>query len=115
MPELSVVEYVGLDGRAPFGAWLQSLGGIEAAKVVVAVDRLAVGNFSNVKSVGAGVFEVRIHYGPGYRVYFGRDGERIIVLLGGGTKQRQQRDIDAARNAWRDYRNRRSGMRQQEK
>ena len=114
MPEFTVVHYVASDGRAPYGAWFQALGRVEAAKVVVALDRLAAGNFSNVKSVGAGVLEVRIHYGPGYRVYFGRDGERIIVLLGGGTKQRQGRDIDAARHAWRDYWNRRSGMQPQE-
>jgi putative addiction module killer protein len=114
MPEFTVVHYVAPDGHVPFGAWFQSLGHIEAAKVVLAVDRLAAGNFSNVKPVGAGVLEVRIHYGPGYRVYFGRVGERIIVLLGGGTKQRQQRDIDAARQSWRDYRTRRSGMQPQE-
>ena len=103
MPEFTVVQYLAADGRAPFGRWFQLLGGIEAAKVVVALDRLAAGNFSNVKPVGAGVLEVRIHFGPGYRAYFGRDGERIIVLLGGGTKQRQERDVDAARRAWRDY------------
>lgn len=96
MPEFTVVHYLAPDGRAPFGAWVQLLGRVEAARVVVALDRLAAGNFSNVKSVGAGVLEVRVHFGPGYRVYFGRDGDRFIVLLGGGTKQRQQRDIDAA-------------------
>jgi putative addiction module killer protein len=114
MPEFTVVHYVAPDGRAPFGAWFQSLGRVEAAKVVVAVDRLAAGNLSNVKSVGAGVLELRIHYGPGIRVYFGRDGERIIVLLGGGTKQRQQHDIDAARRSWRDYRDRRARLPAQE-
>lgn len=69
----------------------------------MALDRLAAGNFSNVKPVGAGVNELRIHFGPGYRVYFGRDGERIIVLLAGGTKKRQDQDIAIARLAWRDY------------
>ena len=80
----------------------------------MAVDRLAAGNFSNVKPVGAGVLEVRVHFGPGYRVYFGRDGERIIVLLGGGTKQRQDRDIDGAKRAWRDYRDRKAKLSEQE-
>ena len=61
------------------------------------------GNLSNVKGVGEGVLECRIDFGPGYRIYFGRDGETIIVLLTGGTKKRQQRDIDAAHAYWRDY------------
>jgi putative addiction module killer protein len=61
------------------------------------------GNLSNVKGVGEGVLECRIDFGPGYRIYFGRDGEKIIVLLTGGTKKRQQRDIDAAHAYWRDY------------
>lgn len=108
MPEFTLVHYLPPDGKAPFERWFQSLGYVEAAKLSVALDRVAAGNFSNVKPVGAGVLELRIHFGPGYRVYFGRDGERIIVLLGGGTKQRQQRDIDAARRAWRDYWRRRA-------
>lgn len=114
MPEFTVVHYLAPDGRAPFERWFQLLGYLEAAKVVVALDRLAAGNFSNVKPVGAGVLELRIHFGPGYRVYFGRDRERVIVLLGGGTKQRQERDIDAARRAWRDYWRRRASRPQEE-
>lgn len=65
------------------------------------------GIVSNAKSVGAGVSEYRIDSGPGYRIYFGRDGETLIVLLGGGTKRRQQGDIETARRLWRDYRRRR--------
>ena len=61
------------------------------------------GNVSNVKSVGEGVLEYRINFGPGYRVYFGRDGNTLMILLTGGTKKRQQRDIDAARGYWQDY------------
>lgn len=64
-------------------------------------------NFSQVKGVGAGVFECRIDFGPGYRIYFGKDGERLVILLGGGTKKRQQRDIQAARECWADYKARR--------
>jgi putative addiction module killer protein len=64
---------------------------------------LEQGNFSNVKSVGEGVLEFRIDFGPGYRVYFGRDGETVVILLTGGTKKRQQRDIEAAHAYWRDY------------
>jgi putative addiction module killer protein len=65
-----------------------------------------VGNFSNVKAVGSGVFEYRIDFGPGYRVYFGKDGERLVILLGGGTKKRQQQDITAATANWLDYKRR---------
>ena len=65
------------------------------------------GLLSNVKGVGADVLEYRIDSGPGYRIYFGRDGEKLIVLLGGGTKRRQQGDIETAKRLWRDYRRRR--------
>jgi putative addiction module killer protein len=61
------------------------------------------GNFSNVKGVGEGVLEYKIDFGPGYRIYFGRDGDKIVILLMGGTKKRQQRDVDAAQDYWRDY------------
>lgn len=58
---------------------------------------------SNIKGVGSGVFECRIDFGPGYRVYFGKDGERLIVLVGGGTKKRQSKDIAIAHERWSDY------------
>jgi putative addiction module killer protein len=64
------------------------------------------GNFSNVEGVGSGVFEYRIDFGPGYRVYFGKDGETLVVLLGGSTKKRQQRAIEAARESWKEYKHR---------
>jgi putative addiction module killer protein len=69
------------------------------------------GNFSNAKGVGEGVLEYKIDFGPGYRVYFGRDGDTIVILLTGGTKKRQQRDIDAARAYWRDYKLSKRGRR----
>ena len=64
------------------------------------------GNFSNVKSVGNGVSERRIDFGPGYRIYFAKDGDNLIILLGGGTKKRQQSDINKAREYWKDYKDR---------
>ena len=73
----------------------------------MAIARLEQGNLSNVKGVGEGVLEYRINFGPGYRVYFGRDGETLVILLTGGTKKRQQRDIQAAIGLWADYRRRR--------
>ena len=74
-----------------------------AAKFTAAVYRLTQGNFSNVKGVGAGVFERKIDFGPGYRVYFGKDGETVVILLGGSSKQRQGAAIAAARARWQDY------------
>ena len=75
-----------------------------ALKVRTAIARLENGNFSNVEPVGEGVSECKIHFGPGYRVYFGKDGLSLVILLGGGTKQRQSRDIANAQRHWRDYR-----------
>ena len=77
-----------------------------AARVSAVLTRLADGNFSNVKGVGSGVFECRIDFGPGYRIYLGKDGERLVILLGGGSKKRQQHDINVATENWQDYKRR---------
>jgi putative addiction module killer protein len=74
-----------------------------ARKVTTALYRLGLGNFSNTKSLGAGIYECKINFGPGYRVYFAKEGELIVVLLGGGAKQRQQNDIRLALDRWKDY------------
>ncbi len=103
---IDVREYNDPAGRSPYGAWFDRLNATAAAKVATALTRLANGNFSNVKGVGSGVFECRIDFGPGYRVYFGKDGDRLVILLGGGTKKRQQRDIEAALANWQDYKRR---------
>ena len=96
-------QYVDRQGRNPFQQWFEALDGSTRARVSVALDRLERGNFSAVKGVGAGVFELRMDFGPGYRVYFGKDGDRIVILLGCGTKKRQQNDIDSACALWREY------------
>ena len=72
------------------------------------LDRLSLGNTSNVKGVGAGVMELKIDFGPGYRVYFGREGDRLILLLGGGTKRQQKKDIALAHAAWQAYKRRKA-------
>jgi putative addiction module killer protein len=100
---IEIREYLGLDGRRPFGIWFDRLHSDAARRVTTALYRLGLGNFSNVKGVGGGVFEYRIDFGPGYRVYFGKDGERIVILLCGGSKQRQQDDIEQAKQNWLDY------------
>ena len=96
-------QYVNRRNRSPYGDWFARLDNVAAAKVVVALVRLENGNTSNVKSVGEGVQELKIDFGPGYRVYCGWEGPMLVILLGGGTKKRQQRDIRAAHAAWRDY------------
>ena len=104
------LEYLDASGRSPFGRWFDALDPQAAAKVTIALARLELGNFSNAKGVGGGVFEYRIDSGPGYRVYFGRDGDVLVILLGGGTKQRQQNDITAAQARWTDYKMRKRGV-----
>ncbi|MGA8170850.1 MAG: type II toxin-antitoxin system RelE/ParE family toxin [Methylocystis sp.] len=89
--------YLAADGKSPFAEWFSNLDSATAAKVSIALARLEQGNFSNVKAVGESVLEYKINWGPGYRVYFGRDGDTLVILLTGGSKKRQQRDIDAAK------------------
>lgn len=103
--------YIAEDGRSPFEEWFAGLDHAAGAKVTVAVARLGQGNLSNVKSIGEGVLEYRSEFGPGYRVYFGRDGATLVILLTGGTKKRQQRDIEAAKAFWADYKRRRARRR----
>jgi len=101
-----VREYLDRRGRSPFGMWFNQLDKTVAAKVTVGLSRVALGNFSNVKSVSGGVFEFKIDYGPGFRIYFGRDGKAVVILLGGGSKKRQSKDIQDAILRWNDYRER---------
>jgi putative addiction module killer protein len=103
---VNVLEYLDAAGASPFGRWFNDIDAPAAAKVRVALQRMSQGNLSNAKGVGAGVLEYRIDSGPGHRIYFGRDGDLLIILLAGGTKQRQQRDIQAAQSRWTDYRRR---------
>lgn len=104
-----VREYEDANGRSPFGEWFRTLDPIAEARIVRALKRLEAGNVSKVKSVGSGVLELKVDFGPGYRVYFGKDGNEIVILLGGGTKKRQQRDIEAAHDSWLDYKARKKG------
>ena len=105
-----VHEYQGEAGASPFSRWFGKLKARAAAKVTTALVRMENGNLSNVKGLG-GIFEYKIDYGPGYRVYFGRDGDILILLLGGGTKKTQRHDISIARQRWVDYKRRKkTGM-----
>ena len=103
---MQVVEYLDLGANSPFARWFDGLNAEAAAKVTTALTRIEQGNLSNAKSIRGGVHEYRIDFGPGYRVYFGREGDTLIILLGGGTKKRQQQDIEAAHVRWTDYKRR---------
>lgn len=98
--------YIDEDGNRRFASWFEALDPTAAARVTIALTRLEQGNLSNAKSVGMGVHEYKIGFGPGYRIYFGRDGDALVILLGGGTKKRQQKDIAAAQTCWADYKRR---------
>jgi putative addiction module killer protein len=108
---VEIVEYLDGNGRSPFGVWFDRLPAAAAAKVAVAIDRIGRGLLGDVKSVGSGVSERRIDFGPGYRIYFASIKNRniihIVFLLGGGTKQRQNKDVEIARDRWKDFRARR--------
>jgi len=94
--------YIDEKGNKRFALWLESLDATAAAKVAISLTRMEQGNFSNAKGVGAGVYECKIDFGPGYRIYFGREGDRIVILIGGGTKKRQNKEIQAAQQGWAD-------------
>lgn len=108
---LDVREYLEEDGTSPFGAWFTGLDATAAAKVTVVLTRIEQGNLSNVKGVGKGVLEYRLDFGPGWRIYFGRDGDTLVILLAGGTKKRQQHDIEVAQVRWADYKRRKRSAR----
>lgn len=103
MPDMDVLEYVRPDGSSPFKSWFDALDPQAAAKVATAALRLEAGNLSNVKAIGGGLGEYRIDWGPGYRLYLARDGAALIVLFAGGTKKRQQRDIETAQALLAEY------------
>jgi putative addiction module killer protein len=105
---IDVKEYIDAQGHSPYGKWFDRLSAQAAAKVAIAVTRMSQGNLSSVKGVGEGVMERVIDWGPGYRVYFAWDGATLIILLGGGSKKRQDADIAHAKACWQDYRKRKT-------
>ncbi len=105
-PSIEIREFYDDKGVSPFSKWFNGLNAQAAAKVTANLVRAGLGNFSNSKSISGGVYEFRIDFGPGYRVYFGKDGEKIIILLGGGTKKKQSVDIRKAQELWKEYKER---------
>ncbi len=108
MPQFELRTYLDEQGRSPFENWILDLDEQAQAKMAIALSRLERGNVSNVEAVGEGVSELKLNWGPGYRVYFGHDGKTIVILLCGGTKKRRSRDIAAAKARWADYKARKA-------
>ena len=100
---VNVREYETADGKIPFREWLATLDRAIRARIQARVLRFEAGNLGDHRSVGAGVREARVMFGPGYRIYFGRDGTSLVLLLAGGTKASQTRDIRRTQDYWRDY------------
>ena len=101
--KIRIESYISEDNIEPFTKWFNKLKAIAAAKVSTALYRMEQGNYSNVKSLGDGVFEYKIDFGPGYRIYFGQDGDELVILVGGGSKKQQDKDIKIAKQYWNEY------------
>jgi putative addiction module killer protein len=103
---IEIVAYVDASGASPFARWFGGLDRPTATKVTTALSRIEQGNLSNLKGLGGGLSECRLNFGPGYRLYLGRRGDRVVLLLSGGTKRRQSDDIARARAYLADYEDR---------
>jgi putative addiction module killer protein len=108
MSEITIKSFVETNGNVPFQEWLDSLDRHTQARIAVGLTRLSRGNRSQVRGVGDGVAELKMDFGPGYRIYFGQDGEMLIILLAGGTKRRQNEDIARAKTRWLEYKQRKA-------
>lgn len=105
--EREVRTYLTKDGIAPYDEWLDAFQDAPTRGIIRArLNRVRLGNFGDCTSIGDGVFEFRIDYGPGFRVYFGQEGRNLVILLCGGNKSSQRRDIENAKKYWADYRTR---------
>lgn len=103
--------YRNAQGRTHFTEWFSGLRDRQArARIAARLERLETGNFGDCKGVSGGVSELRIDWGPGYRVYFARDGQTVIVLLCGGDKRKQDADIGKAVELWQEYVNRKRSV-----
>ena len=104
---MEVRQYQTIDGRRPLDEWMDGLRDRTIrARIAARLDRLSEGLRGDWKSAGSGVFELRIDHGPGFRVYYGQDGDTLILLLCGGTKRTQTKDIEKAHAYWKDYKTR---------
>jgi putative addiction module killer protein len=111
---MKVQEYIREDGSNPYQKWFDSLDPQAAAKVTVAKARLELGNTSNIKWFD-GIGEYRINWGAGYRIYLVQEGKQLIILFGGGTKKKQQADIERAKELYKEYKERKKKFKQKKR
>lgn len=111
---MNVHEYIREDGSNPYQKWFNGLDPVAAAKITVAKSRLELGNTSNIKWFG-GIGEYRIDWGPGYRIYLAMEGQKLIILFGGGTKKTQKSDIKAAQKLFLEYKDRKKQLGKRER
>jgi putative addiction module killer protein len=112
---IRVDEYIRDDGSNPYQRWFDRLDRHAASKVATARARLELGHTAAIKWVGGGIGEYRIDWGPGYRMYLTKDGEKLIILFGGGTKQRQQADIVRAQALYEEYQERKKAVKKRQR
>lgn len=103
---MELINYETIDGRCPFDEWLAGLEAVVVARIRARLNRVACGNMGDVKPVGGGLSELRLKFGSGYRIYFANQGDEIVVLLCGGDKGSQGKDIQTAKKYWQDFRRR---------
>lgn len=104
--EKTILIFETREGKCPFSDWLLGLKDVKGRAIIRArLERVRLGNLGDCKSIGDGISELRIAFGPGYRVYFGQDGSKLVVLLCGGDKSTQKKDIAKAKLLWMEYRN----------
>ena len=103
---IELCEYIDARGHNHYREWLSKLDPSVRARIDKSVFRMGYGNLTGVKPEGEGVSALRLDFGPGYRIYFGADGEKLVILLLGGTKRRQEDDIEQARSLWAEYKKR---------
>lgn len=102
---MKIQEYLTPEGSSPYQKWFKSLDAIAAAKVTVAIMRMEQGNTSNIKWFD-GIGEYKINWGAGYRIYLAKEGQKLIILFGGGTKKSQRADISEAKRLYQEYKSR---------
>ncbi|MDJ0600543.1 MAG: type II toxin-antitoxin system RelE/ParE family toxin [Crocosphaera sp.] len=105
-----IQKYVTYTEICPFDQWFEKLDIQTQVRVDVRLDRVSLGNFGDAKSVGEGVYELRLFFGSGYRIYYGIIGKKIILLLTGGSKKNQNKDIKTAKKFWKAYQNEQGGI-----
>jgi len=103
----TINEYTDENGKSPYAEWLEGLRDARAkAKVIMQVDKMELGLFGDSQPIGEGLSELRIHYGPGYRVYYGKERQQVYLLLCGGDKSTQSKDIKQAKAYWQNHKRR---------